>query len=209
MPYAYNNTTQRWFDTASGKFVSETAVAAEMHAHQTATYNVLENVTRQLYAGQLTIEQWQVATATELKNAHLAQAMYAVGGKGNMTQANYGRVGGTLADEYRYLNQFAIDIQNGKQSEAQALARIRQYGNSTQQSYWKEYKLATKEQLWWTLGTNERHCGACPALAAGSPYDPKDLNQVPGDGNTPCRGNCDCTLSREQVPQAVAEPVIE
>ncbi len=209
MPYAYNNTAQRWFDTASGKFVSETAVTEEMRVHQTATYSILDSVTRQLYAGSITLEQWQYAVAAELKDAHLAQAMFAVGGKNNMTQANYGRVGGTLADEYRYLHNFASEIAAGTVSEAQALARIRMYGNGTQQSYWREYKLATKTQLWWNLGTTEKHCGKCPELAAASPHNPKDLNQVPGDGQTPCLSNCDCTLSREEIAQPVSELAME
>lgn len=201
MPYAYNNTAQRWFDTASGKFVSETVVVEEMRGHQTATYNVLDNVTRQLYAGQLTIEQWQYVVAAELKDAHLAQAMFAVGGKRNMTQANYGRVGGTLADEYRYLSNFASQIAAGTISEAQALNRITMYGDATQASYWREFKLAAKKELWWVLGTTEQHCGRCPQLAAGSPYKPEDLNQVPGDGNTPCLTHCDCGLyTEEQSP---------
>lgn len=204
MPYAYNNTAQRWFDTATGKFVSETAVVDEMRVHQQATYNVLDNVTRQLYAGQLTLEQWQIAAAYELKDAHLAQAMFAVGGKRNMTQANYGRVGGTLADEYRYLANFASEIAAGSVSEAQALARIRQYGNATQASYWREYRNATKELVYWNLNPAE-HCGDCLSLAGGSPYKPNELSHVPGDGNTQCRGNCKCTLSREVIPQAVAE----
>ena len=207
MPYAYNNTAQRWFDTASGKFVSEVAVTAEMRLHQTATYNVLDNVTRQLYAGQLSLEQWQLVVAAELKDAHLAQAMFAVGGQRNMTQANYGRVGGTLANEYRFLNQFAIDIQSGAVSEAQAIARIRQYGNATQQSYWREYKLVS-EIVYWNLNPAE-HCGDCLTLAGGSPYKPQDLAQVPGDGNTQCRGNCHCTLSREEITQAEMVQVIE
>jgi hypothetical protein len=209
MPYAYNNTAQRWFDTVTGKFVSETAVVDEMRIHQQATYNVLENATRQLYAGQLTLEQWQIVTAHELKDAHLAQAMFAVGGKRNMTQENWGRVGGALANQYRYLDNFANEIAAGNVSLEAALARINLYGDATQASYWREYKLATKEQLWWNLGTTEQHCGRCPELAAASPYNPKDLNQVPGDGNTPCLGHCDCTLSREEiaVPQAVVAGV--
>lgn len=201
--YGYNNTAQRWYDTGTGRFVSEQAVTDEMRVHQQATYNVLETLTTQLYRGQITLEQWQVGIAYELKDAHLAQAMYAVGGKNNMTQANYGRVGGTLADEYRYLANFANDIAAGNVSEAQALARIRQYGNATQASYWREYRNATKELIYWNLNPAE-HCGDCLTLAGGSPYKPNELSQVPGDGATQCRGNCRCTLSREAAPQPAA-----
>jgi hypothetical protein len=199
--HGYNNTAQRWYNTRNGQFVAQQAVTDEMRVHQQATYTVLNNLTSQLYAGQVSLEQWQIGVAAELKDAHLAQALYAIGGKNNATPANYGRVGGTLADEYRYLNGFAIDIANGGVSEAQALARIQQYGNATQQSYWREYKLLS-EVIYWNLNPAE-HCADCLDLAGRSPYQPQDLSQVPGDGNTTCRGNCKCTLSREVVEQTV------
>jgi hypothetical protein len=209
MPYSYNNTAQRWYDTGNGRFVAEQAVTDEMRLHQTATYNVLDNLTSQLYGGQITLEQWQIGVAYELKDAHLAQAMFAVGGKNNMTQANYGRVGHTLRDQYGFLNGFAQDIAAGRVSEAQALARIRMYGNATQASYWREYRNATTELIYWNLNPAE-HCGDCVGLAGGSPYKPQDLSQVPGDGATQCRGNCKCTLSREAIPQAVtAQEIVE
>lgn len=196
--YTYNNTAQRWYNPASGKFVAAATVTEEMRVHQQATYAVLDGVTRQLYMGHVSLEQWQMVVATELKDAHLAQAMFAVGGRRNMTAENYGRVGGTLADEYRYLNQFAIDIQNGY-SEAQALARIRQYGNATQQSYWREYELATPadEVIYW-IRTPGESCSDCIELEAGSPYEPGTLTTHPGAGATKCRGHCNCIEERRK-----------
>jgi hypothetical protein len=146
-------------------------------------------------------DKFLVAGRGELHLGVLIEQMRREGGKNNATPANYGRVGGTLADEYRYLNGFAIDIANGGVSEAQALARIQQYGNATQQSYWREYKLLS-EVIYWNLNPAE-HCADCLDLAGRSPYQPQDLSQVPGDGNTTCRGNCKCTLSREVVEQTV------
>lgn len=209
--YGYNNTAQRWYDTGTGRFVSEQAVTDEMRVHQQATYNVLDNLTTQLYRGQLTLEQWQIGVAYELKDAHLAQAMYAVGGKNNMTQANYGRVGGTLADEYRYLANFANDIASGNVSEAQALARIKQYGIATQQSFWREYDINTpdNEEIWWDLapGDNCRTSGrgyGCVEKASGSPYRVGELDAHPGDGGATCHGNCRCTLRRTKRRELAA-----
>ena len=145
--YVYNNTAQRWQSVGSGRFVAEQTIIDEMRVHQEATFSTLDNLTTRLYSGSITVEQWQVAVASQLKDAHLAQAMFAVGGQANMTQANYGRVGGTLRDEYRYLSQFAQDIVDGKVSEAQALARIKQYGRATQQSYYREYARTTSPGL--------------------------------------------------------------
>lgn len=196
-PYRYNNTYGRW-ETPNGQFLSNDAVIAEMRVHQEASINRLKLYTERLYANQMSLQQWQLAVASELKDSHLAQAMFAVGGKQNMTQANYGRVGGTLADEYRYLANFAQDIANGKQSEAQALARITQYGQSTQQSYHREYVDATPDNvlIYWRLNPAD-HCNDCVSLASGSPYKPSELPTVPGAGATQCRGNCKCELERQ------------
>lgn len=196
--YNYSNLTNRWRDATTGQFVSETVVINEMRLHQQATYSTLENLTNSLYSGQISVSQWQIGIASELKDAHLAQSIFAVGGKANMTAANYGRVGGVLADEYRYLTRFAQQIANGQISQAQALARIRQYGNATQQSYYREYAQATpdNEVIHWDLNPAE-HCGDCLDLNSGSPYTSATLPTVPGAGNTQCRGNCKCTLRRE------------
>jgi hypothetical protein len=118
--------------------------------------------------------------------------MFAVGGKANMTQANYGRVGGTLADEYRYLTNFANDILAGRVSEAQALARIQQYGNATQQSYWREWS-TTRKLVNWHVNPGES-CGGCLDMEAQNPHNPDTMDKYPGSGATECRGNCNCTL---------------
>lgn len=181
--------------------MSDSVVIAEMRVHQQATYSTLENLTNSLYSGQITVQQWQLAVASELKDAHLAQAIYAVGGKLNMTQANYGRVGGVLRDEYRYLTNFAQQIANGQISQAEAISRIRQYGNATQQSYWREFVEASTGELDWVLGVAD-HCHpsagkyGCVELAMGSPYTVDTIPTYPGAGETTCHGNCNCTVER-------------
>lgn len=193
--YVYSNRDQRWRDNENGRFVSEASVRAELERTVAATYTELESLTTRLYAGSITLPQWQVAVSQSLADAHLAQSMFAVGGRANMTQANYGRVGGVLRDEYRYLANFAADISSGRISEAQALARIRQYGNATYQSYWREYANVTEGNIYWRLSVAE-HCGDCVANAAGSPYTSRTIPTYPGAGATQCRGNCRCYLER-------------
>ena len=195
--YNYSNQAQRWRDADTGRFVSNEAVNQQMVNLQEGTYSTLDSLTRRLYSGQINVSQWQIGVASELKDAHLAQSMFAVGGRNNMTQANFGRVGGVLADEYRYLDNFARQIANGEISKAQALARIRQYGNATQQSYWREYAQVTpsNEQIYWRLNPAD-HCADCVSLAGGSPYTLANLPTFPGAGETICRGNCKCELER-------------
>lgn len=191
----YNNTAQRWYSTGNGRFVSQQSVVDEMHRHQEATYDVLDSTTRQLYAGSINLQQWELAVASELKDAHLAQALFAIGGKNNATQANYGRVGGTLRDEYGYLHNFANDISAGRVSEAQALARIKQYGKATQQSYHREWVQVRKgKKINWNVNPGE-NCSGCLDMQSQNPHDAESMTKFPGSGDTPCRGNCNCTLS--------------
>lgn len=203
---AYDNSAGRWRNQETGRFVAEASVIGEMRVHQDAAVTNLHGLTSQLYGGSISVEQWQVAAAAEIKDARLAQAMFAVGGKSNMTQANYGRVGSKLQREYRFLDQFAKDIAAGNVSEAQALNRIAQYGNNTQSSYWQEYEQATPEgfEIWWVLGAAE-HCQAsasgygCVDMASSSPYEPGSMTAHPGDGGSTCRGNCQCHEERRRI----------
>src|SRR5688572_18567369 len=179
--FNFDNTAQRWRNSADGRFVSNETVRNEMFRHSDATHSTLENLTRRSYAGDINLAQWQVGVASELKDAHLAQAMYAVGGRDNMGFAEFGRVGQTLREQYAFLDKFAADIAAGNVSEAQALARANMYGNAATQSYWAEYAKASKGLINWRLGAAE-HCGDCVSIANGSPYTEASLPAYPCDG---------------------------
>lgn len=199
----------QWMNTATGLAIAATVLHAEMRKHQEATFRVLDGLTAQLYAGGITLEQWQIATAAELKDAHLAQAIFGAGGVDNLDTVAQGRVAETLVKEYGYLSQFAQDIVDEDVSEAQAIARSHQYGNSTQQNYWREFVLVglilfgassllgatppAPAKIIWTLHPAE-HCPDCLSLAAGSPYTAATLPTYPGAGGTQCRANCKCSL---------------
>jgi hypothetical protein len=167
----------------------------DVTAHMDTARGELAELTRQLYSQQINLQQWEISAASVLKDAHLSAATWARGGTANMGFVEFGRVGGAYGDELRYLDKFAQDIAAGRVSEAQALARIDQYGKAGQQAYWREYALAGK-LIYWNLNPGES-CGGCVELAAGSPYQRGELWTVPGAGRTPCRGSCNCTLSEE------------
>ena len=133
----------------------------------------LASLTRALYGGRLNLSQWSMSVASVLKDAHLSNSIVAVGGADNLGPVNYGRSGGTLADEYRHLYDFAQAISDGDVSEAQALARIQQYSRASQQAYWREYVQREMRPEWNDLPV---------------------LKNTPRDGRTQCHGNCNCQL---------------
>jgi hypothetical protein len=170
-------------------------VNRQVQATKEVPTSELRRATSQLYGGRITLEQWQTVVAYELKDAHLAQAMLAVGGKNNLSPATLSRLRDTLRKEYGFLNQFAIDIKSGSVSEAQALARVNQYAKASQQSYYREYAmLRTGRFVNWDVNPGE-NCSGCLDMQSQNPHDAATMTKFPGSGDTPCRGNCNCTLS--------------
>lgn len=174
---AWSDGAQRWYwlsGSGNTGFVSVRVVQAEMAAHQEAMATTLETLTRQLFAGDMTVADWQAAVALEIKNASLAQSMFAVGGADNMAAAEFGRVGQMLREQYGYLDKFAQGVADGSITEGQAVVRVGMYADSTEAAYWDAWR-ANQESN--------------PDIA-NLPL----LEQSPRDGNTQCLTNCRCQL---------------
>jgi hypothetical protein len=180
----------------------DSVIHAEIDMPIAAGQMVLRNLTNQLYAGDITLAQWQAGVVSELKDAHLAQALFGAGGRSQLTDAGLAQVRQTLSRQIEFLRKFTDDIAAGRISERQALSRISQYANATRQSFWieRERSISAERRIEidWMLSVAE-HCDDCLALAAGSPYRPGELGQYPGDGGTQCRGNCQCFLVFREV----------
>lgn len=114
--------------------------------------------------GSITIQQWEREMRILLRDTYRAMYELAIGGSGNMTQADYGRLGGILQEQYRYLHNFAADIAAGRLSPLQAMNRARMYIESATQAF-------------------ERAQAASYGIT---------LPQYPGDGGTQCLANCRC-----------------
>jgi hypothetical protein len=133
-------------------------------------------LTEDLYAGDITVDEWEAAVAQTLKDAHIAQAALGRGGMAFMTPDDLLSVEETLQDELTFLDKFGQDIVLGTVSLAMAIQRINQYGNASQQSYWQQ----------WNEGIDRQHGDELRGL--------HPLTRMPGDGSTECRGHCRCYL---------------
>lgn len=101
----------------------------------------------------------------EIKDEYIRQYILGRGGREQMTSADWGSIGGDLAFQYRKLDEFTAQIEEGLISEAQAVARARMYTNSARQAFEK-----------------------ADIRARGLP----ELPQYPADGNQICLSNCNC-----------------
>ena len=169
----WNEAEHGWQLVSTGDMVSTAAIHQEVRNHAVLSSTMFDTMTVQLYTAQIAVSQWENAMLAEIKDGHIADAIFGAGGIGNMTPEAYARVEATLAKEAKFLAEFAQGISDGTVSELQARARARQYAQAMEQSYWNEWKADLDNPAW-----------------QGLPL----LDQVPGDGNTRCHGNCQCVL---------------
>lgn len=177
----FNEADNTWVLSSTGEELAPPLIHAEIRNHATLSATLFNDMTVQMYASELDVALWQNAMFAELKDGHTANAIFAAGGEANLTPEAIARLEATIAEEARHLANFADGVANGTVSELQARARATQYAKAMEQSYWNE----------WQAGA-----ASGPELS----HLPL-LTQSPGDGQTQCRGNCQCIL--EATPEGI------
>lgn len=115
----------------------------------------------------------------ELKDLHVSAALIGRGGdRSQMTYADWGRIGGLLRHQYRYLQRYAEVVQQ------RATDAVVSHG---QVPFFSEKYLQWRSRLYGGNATATFYLGMVAGL----------LDQVPGDGKNQCRTNCKCSLRFE------------
>lgn len=139
-----------------------------------------------------------------IKRAYIEQYLVGRGGRDQMTPADWGSIGGMLAEQYRYLEGFAAEVEAGELSQRQINARARMYIRSSKEAYERgrrRWLLSLDErdkptEVRWILQPAE-HCPDCVAFASlrWIPLtDDAFGGCFPGSGCTQCLTNCQCFL---------------
>jgi hypothetical protein len=130
-----------------------------------------DNITEQLFNKDITIQQWQQQSRDLIRHSFVSEYVLAKGGRGNMTQSDWGKLGAMIRRQYQFHDNFTQQIINGRYTVnnlGSLKARLRLYMESSKQAF-------------------ER----AKSDGRGMPI----LSQVPGDGKTICRSNCKCHLT--------------
>lgn len=188
----------------NGRFLSKAAIEALVDGRIKKLNGQLQDFTRRLIDGNITIDQWQGSVREALKPAHLQATMVGVGGKDALSQSDYGRIGQRLRAEYSYLQNFASDILAGRVSGAMALARVGLYAESVRGSYWEGTTIRQEKQgyslMRRILDSQAQHCQDCLDHAARG-IAPIGSLPMPGQ-RCACRARCKCRIEylRQQYP---------
>lgn len=175
--YQWVTTARRYRDTETGRFVAAATVRNMAQESIDRTSSNADSLAARVAGGELNADDWRSLFREDIKREYIRQYLAGVGGINNMTAADWGSVGGMLADQYRYLDGFATEIANGNLTEGQIAARARMYISSAREAY-------------------ER----ANARAYGLPDDA--LPHIPGDGSTACLTNCKCYWNITEVRDA-------
>jgi hypothetical protein len=91
----------------------------------------MDVLANQLRSGSIDLITWEVRMRREVKVVSVYSGAAAKGGWAQMTEADYGRVGRYVQDQYKYLRGFMRDVATGKQSLSDSLnARVRLYAQA-------------------------------------------------------------------------------
>lgn len=190
----------------AGRYVSERRILSLGESYTDGYIRPrLAEITERLIAGKIDLAGWQTQFARELKDGYLVQYMIGRGGREAMTAADFGRIGGHLAFEYRHLDQFAQDIKAGKLTAGQVLTRANMYADGARTAFYEGLTAAKGEAGY----VQERrilhpaeHCEDCTGYAALG-WQPIGSLPPPGIGSR-CNHSCKCEKEYRTAAEMLA-----
>jgi hypothetical protein len=124
------------------------------------------------------------------------------GGWAQLGQAEYGRIGSIVREQYDYLYRFALDIQSGKQQLTGVENRALMYVDAGRRSFGKQ-QLVTERNAGYDEERSIRHsrdsCDGCVGEAARG-WQP--IGSLIPIGERDCLSRCLCTIERRQSDDA-------
>lgn len=193
MPYRWNEIAGRYI-APNGRFVSFQQIRDWLDATLDQSEKRVLSLGGQLRSGAITVQEWQVGMRDAIKDIHLASSALAKGGWAQMTQADYGRVGYRLREQYERLQKFADQIEKGLFLDGRFMNRIRLYAQSGRTTY----HMVQRAEMAIRGMTEERsvlavadHCRECVSEANRGWVPIGDLVLI---GQRECSTNCRCSI---------------
>jgi hypothetical protein len=199
--WAWDKKLARYRDSRTGRFLSQKTVLGYVTDSISRAGVATDQLARFASSGVLKPSDWSTAFRGEIKTEYIQKYLLGRGGREQMTQADWGRIGGMLKEQYRHLPDFQRAIAEGELSEAQIAARSRMYINSAREGYERATaeaaKRAGKGEVRWRVNAAAENCPDCLAFEAlgWRPVESDPFSGAyPGSGATQCLTNCQCNL---------------
>lgn len=182
----FDKSAQR-YRTADGRFVGRLTIIQARDSIVKEVSKQITSLTTQLRDGVIDVSDWQTGMRDAIRAGHTLSAGIVFGGKKNATPRDWGKLGVTLREQYKYLQRFAIEIEQGG---ALSLGRARMYANAIRTSFHNleriQQQQAGRTRVIWHV-TGGESCAGCLAAAGEWP-----ISEVPRIGENICGSNCRC-----------------
>ena len=162
--------TRKLFVDEDGNAMSQFDLAGVRDQYLDSMDTLVADYAANLESGRWTVATFEDTMRNRLKDAHIAEYVLGRGGASQMTQSDWGTLGQTLRQQYRFLRSYLDDLATGQETAGTARNRARNFIGSARSSF---------------------------SRGRGKSFG-FDLPAHPGDGGTPCHGNCRCHWEIEE-----------
>ena len=182
----FDKSAQR-YRAANGQFISRVAVVEARQSILREVSRQVASFTAQLRDGAISISDWQSAMRDALKAGHLLSFGIATGGKRNVAQSEWGRLGVALREQYKYLDRFARQIEQGMPVH---FGRTRMYANAIRQTHQNQERHSHAAAGFTRIIRHRTARESC----AGCVRDAHEwaIEEAPPLGRNECLTNCLC-----------------
>jgi len=195
MAWAWNEAARRYYNPATGRFLTRTQALGFVEQSLAATASATDLLANYVANDLLAVADWRLLMREEIKGEYIRQACLGRGGRAQMTQSDWGLVGSQIKEQYRYLDGFAREVAEGRLSEAQIRSRAQMYTNSAREAFESMQQRVAEasgyDEEAWTVNAALENCPDCLDFQALG-WQPVGTFPTPGDGSTVCLTNCGC-----------------
>jgi len=202
LEFIWDKKSQRYRYKDSGKYVGREAVQNLTRKAIAQSENTIAKVSKKMISGDIKVADWEKEVAKELRKIHSSQYLLGIGGHKNMTNIDYGVLGGEIKHELKYLRKFAQELTTKGMSEGQFNHRLTMYLEASTGTYEKaRIKSHRRAGYRWEkrIRTKRESCIPCISYAQMG-WQPIGSLPNPTE-NCTCRSNCGCykRFSKEVV----------
>jgi hypothetical protein len=193
--YGYDPRSRKYRDRATGRFISPKEVRRAVDIMIDIETVKARQLAQNLRDGKLSLVEWQIGIASQLKALHVAMGLAANGGLQNTSAASLGFIASLIKMQYQYLRAFVQEVKSGKQPlDGTLLARSALYIQASRGTYEQVVQRAARNggatQEKSILGLAD-HCDLC-IQEARKEWAP--IGTLIPIGQRTCKQNCRCTF---------------
>lgn len=187
-----------------GRFASSQQVLALVDTYlATKRESVAADIFALLREGRITVKDAQLTGERQLAKSHLAAAMAAKGGRAQMSQADYGRVGARVKGELGHWRDRMKDVASGRALDGPLKASFRAFFAAPANTFldFDEAEAGKRgfDEEANVLNDGAHHCqprGGFPSCREITEHGWYKAGTMPRRGARACRWNCQCRTRR-------------